>query len=289
MAKNKAYSNGTSFGTVIKRFFIFGILALIAVGGFWALEERPEISQYFDFGTKSANLQTFELVHPPEAIMQRMQKELLRTPEHSFAKPYVQFSPMLMLHVKYSPNQKLTEEADCLWDQNTAEMVLDTATFETTHGFQDCMNQQANEEDFRILHALAKHSGSLNKDKLASELGMDIDVLSNQLATLKRKHLIVQKQDMVTLHFQSPLLKTVPKTNQQLSFVEKQVPKESRLNAKYSKSQIQKLAQDAFGTDFAIRSSKEVYLPIVVVVVQNPDGSELKTFFNGVTGKRIKV
>lgn len=291
MAKNsKSSYPSSSSGSIFKKLLFLVVIGLLIAGGFWAVEERPELSQYVaDFGQKETTTQTFELVFPPETIMQLRKKELLRSAEHSFGTSYVQFSPLLLLHVKYTPNQKQTEEADCLWDQSTAEMILDTSTFETTHGFEDCINAQASDEDFLILHALSKHSGSMNKDALAVELGIDSETLTGRLNSLRKKHLIVQKLDTVTLHFQTPLLKVVPKTKIVQRFVDKQIQKEARLAAKYSKSQIQKLAQDAFGADFAIRSSREVYVPIVVVVVQNPDGSQLKTLFNGVTGKRIGV
>ncbi len=283
MAKKKS----SFFGKLIKKFIFLGVLALVVAGGIWALEERPDISQYLDFGLTESPVQTFEVAYTPETIMQKHKQDLLRTSEHSFGEPYMQFSPLLLLHVKFTPNQKQTEEADCLWDQTTAEMILDTSTFETTHGFEDCVNSQATDEDFRLLHALSKRGGSLNKDTLAQELGVGNDVLTLQLNSLRKKHLIVQKLDTISLHFQSPTLQVAPRTLIAQNFVDKEIQKEAKISPNYSKSQIQKMAQDAFGADFAIRSSKEVYLPVVVIVVQNPDGSQLKTSFNGITGARL--
>ena len=42
-----------------------------------------------------------------------------------------------------------------------------------------------------------------------------------------------------------------------------------------------------FGEDFVIRKTQEVYLPIYNIAVQNPDGSILTTYWNGVNGQQV--
>jgi hypothetical protein len=275
---------GSSF---MRRIFLLLLLASLGYAGFVAWEQKDSLMGSLDVWNNQEPAHTFELACSPETIMLKHQKELLRTPEYSFGKAYVTFSPLLLMHIKYAQEGRQTVEACSIWDLLTAEMILDTNTFETTHGFEDCINSQASEDDFRILHALSRHNGVRNSEQLAQELGMDRDCLASRLDALRKKQLIVQKLDTVTLHFQSPLLKVPPKTNLTLPVVNKVIARDGQIPCRYSKEQVQKLAKAAFGSDFAIRSTQEVFMPIVVIEVQNPDSSILKTYWNGITGKRL--
>ena len=276
-------------GSFMRRIFLLLLLAGFGYAGYVVWEQKDALVGSLDVWHSQEPVHTFELACMPESIMQKHQKELLRTSEHSFGKAYVTFSPLLLMHIKYAQEGRQTIEATSIWDLMTAEMILDTHTFETTHGFEDCINSQATDDDFRILHALSKHNGSRNSEQLAQELGMDRDILSQRLELLRKKHLIVQKLDTIQLHFQSPLLKVSPKTNLTLPVVSKVIASSAQINRRYSREQVQKLAKAAFGNDFAIRSTQEVFLPIVVIEVQNPDSSILKTYWNGITGKRLSL
>ena len=54
-----------------------------------------------------------------------------------------------------------------------------------------------------------------------------------------------------------------------------------------SSSQIQKIAKAAFGDDFTVRNTTEVYLPVYSIEVLNPDGSTFTTYWNALTGDRM--
>jgi len=279
--------NGSFFGRLFKKIFLLSLFALFGVGGYLAWQHRDNLPSALDFGLAEDSITTFELAYSPEQIMQKHKSELLRTSEHSFGKAYVQFVPLLLMNVKYTQDNKTTQEAECLWNLQTGEMILDTSSFETTHGFEDCINSKASQDDFRILHAILRKGGSITKEQLAQELGLDSDELSSRLEVLRKKHLIVQKLETITLHFQNPRLLVVPRTKISQSFVQKVVASGSQASARYSKDEIQKVAKAAFGQDFAIRSAQEVYVPIVGLEVCNPDGSTLKVFYNGITSKKL--
>jgi hypothetical protein len=56
---------------------------------------------------------------------------------------------------------------------------------------------------------------------------------------------------------------------------------------RYRSSQIETIAKAAFGNDFAIRKTTEIFLPVYSIVVQNPDGSQMTTYWNALNGKRL--
>ncbi len=272
-----------------KYLFIFIAFIAIAFGAHWAWDNQDGLSSLLQNGSRNGCILTFELDKTPDSITQKHQKELLKTQEHTFGKVQVKFVPFLLMDVKFTREDKRTDEAKILWSLDSGEMVLDTSSFETTHGFEDCINSQASEDDFRILHALARKGGGATKESFMDELGMDVDILTERLEGLRKKHLIAMKQDSIRLHFQSPLLKVPPQTKVQHNLVTKEVGSEDQISAKYSKEQVRKIAKAAFGQDFAIRSQELVYVPIFVIEVKNPDSSTFRTYWNAITGKRIDM
>ncbi len=61
-----------------------------------------------------------------------------------------------------------------------------------------------------------------------------------------------------------------------------------RAKYRYHPEEIKKLAQELFGSDFLIRRSTEVYLPVHTLVIQNSDGSVQYSRFNALSGKPIE-
>jgi hypothetical protein len=59
------------------------------------------------------------------------------------------------------------------------------------------------------------------------------------------------------------------------------------LPRKFRNSQIEAIAKAAFRTDFAIRKTTEVFLPVIQIKVQNPDGSQMTSCWNALNGKRF--
>ena len=58
---------------------------------------------------------------------------------------------------------------------------------------------------------------------------------------------------------------------------------------RFRTSQIETTAKAAFGNDFAIRKTTEIFLPVYSIVVQNPDGSQMTTYWNALNGKKLSA
>ena len=274
---------------MLKYCLLFIILAAGGFSAWYGMEHYDELVSYVNPSHKEGPILTFEAAYTPEEIMQRHEKELLKGHNHAYGKASVKFLPFLLMDVKYSKADKSTQEAQLIWNLENGEMVLDTQTFDTTHGFEDCINAKALDDDFRILHALQRHGGKATKEALAAELGMDQAVLFDRLEALRKKHLVAIKLDTVRIHLESPLLQVQPQTRIYHYFVTKNVLAESQIAQRYSKDQIRKIAKAAFGPDFAIRSEHLLFVPIFQINIQNPDGSTLKTYWNAITGKKIEL
>jgi len=274
---------------MLKYLFLLLLLAAVSFTGWYGFEHYDELASYVTSSQKEGPILTFEAAYTPEELMQRHERELLKDQNHLYGKASVKFLPFLLMDVKYSRADKSTQEAKLIWNLENGEMVLDTQTFDTTHGFEDCINARAMEDDFRILHALHRHGGKATKEALAHELGMDQAVLLDRLEALRKKHLVAIKLDTVRIHLESPLLQVAPQTRVYHYFVTKNVPGDSQIAPRYSKDQVRKIAKAAFGPDFAIRSEHLLFVPIFQISVQNPDGSTLKTYWNGITGKKVEL
>lgn len=269
--------------------FLLLIAATVGVGSLWYFQSKGCcVLEIADNVLQSSGGVTLEARFTPEQIMEANRKDLLKGEQRTFLEPAMRLSPYLLLEVKYAQKDKSSGEGLILWGMEDGEMVINTESWETTHGFEDCINVGANRTDFRVINALATR-GALNHDDLQKELQVESDTLDAWLEDVREKHLIIQRGSQVSLHFQQPKLNVIPQTRIGQALVTKNFPNAMRGAKRYSSSQIKKVAGAAFGTDFAVRNEKQVYLPIYAIGVQNPDGSIFTSYWNSITGKRMKV
>ena len=97
--------------------------------------------------------------------------------------------------------------------------------------------------------------------------------------------MVIINNDIIRLHVESPLLKVDPVTVITKPFVHRHTIRGSLIEAKYSKQELEALIKAAFGPNLAIRTCRMIYIPTYEVVVNNPDGSIRKTYWNAVSGR----
>lgn len=267
--------------------FTFLIIFVTAAGGWWLWEHnapfRNFVSEYIDNG----EFLTLEAKFTPQQIMETHQKDLLKDEKHSFAEPSLKFHPYLLMEAKYTTPDRKSREGVLLWSMVDGEIVLNTDTWEKTHGFEDAIRANASRQDFKILNVLAKSQGIITKDQLQKELHLDPDVFEPWIDSAKSKHLIIQSGNTLQLHFENPKLITIPQTKINQWLVTKPYNHAQRVQSKYSQNQLEKIALAAFGSDFKLRNMTVVYLPVYGIDIINPDGSLLSTYWNALNGKRI--
>lgn len=271
-----------------KRFPLLIVLCILAVGAWWiwntpALANwKDKIFQYVD----NRDIVTLEARYLPEQIVEAHRQELLGNDKRTLQNTVLKYYPYLLLDVKY-PESSKTREGVLLWGLNDGEMVLNTETWETTHGFRDCLECNANRSDFKILHVLVRRQGTISIEDLQKELQVERDVLNTWVESAKKKHLIVQKGNTLQLHFENPKLLVTPQTKIKQQLVSKPLGDGHKVARTYSRSQILDMTQAAFGNDFKIRAETEIFLPVYSLEILNPDGSVQVSEWNALTGQRI--
>lgn len=258
-------------------------------GGWWLWKEnaavdnwKDRIFEYID----NKDIWTLESKYTPEQIMEAQKSDIIGQEKRTWQEPIQKFYPYLLLDVKYTEDKK-SREGVLLWGLVEGEMVLNTETWETTHGFKDCLECKATRTDFKIMQALAKYQGTLSIENLQKELHVERETLDPWIESAKQKHLVVQKGTNLQLHFENPKLLVAPQTRIKQQLVSKpsaQAQKEPRM---YSRSQILAIAKAAFGDDFKVRSEQEIFLPVYNLQVLNQDGSVYSSDWNAITGQRI--
>ncbi|MBX9744463.1 MAG: hypothetical protein K2X08_04555 [Chlamydiales bacterium] len=265
---------------------IFACL-LSVVGGFWAWNSVPQFRNRVEDLITSGTFQTLEARYSAEQIMETHRKELLKDAQHVFLSPVLKFVPYLLMEVKYSREQDKTGEGMILWGLLDGEMVINTSTWEKTHGFTDCLASNATRQEFKIINALASKGGAWDRNGLSHFLNIENHILDNWIDGCRKKSLIVQKGNTYRLHLQNPKLQVIPETKLEQWLVKKSSKNVVRVKRRYRPAQIENIAKAAFGNDFAIRKTTEVFLPIYSIVVQNPDGSQMTTYWNALNGKQM--
>jgi hypothetical protein len=269
--------------------FIFSLLVLGALGygAFWALQKNPELQTKMQQILPAGEFHTLEIRYTAQQIMESQKKDLLKTHRHKYLDTKLCFHPYLLMEVKYSATAKKTEESLILWDLSDGEMVLETKNWEKTHGFGDCILANANRHEFKVINFLAKKGGSCDRQDLLSGLHLENDTLDALLESLRKKHILVLAGGHYRLHIQHPYLKATPVTKMGERLVTKTWKNAQKVAKRFSFSQVEKLAKAAFGDEFVVRHTCDVYLPVHSIMVQNPDGTVHTSLWNALNGKRI--
>ena len=265
--------------------FLF-FVACILFGAWW-FNGHQQFSQAVNQYVENGEFTTLKARYTPEQIMDLHKKELLVDSKHSFQEPVLKYHPYLLLEVKYFLPDKKSREGMALWSQMDGEMVISTETWEMSHGFEDALNAGASRTDFKLMQAIAKLKGTTSFEQLQKELHLEKETLSLWVDSAVSKQLIVQKGNELQLHFQDPKILILPETKVVDWLVKKPYNNSQTVSGQYSANQILKNAKSAFGEDFSVRQSTEVFLPVYSLIVLNPDGSTLTTYWNAITGHRI--
>ncbi len=272
------------------RTIILALMSLVLIaGGYWSWNYQPKFRTKIEDLLSSATFQTLEVRYSAESIMDAHRKELLKDNDHVFLEPSLKFVPYLLMDVKYNRSHDKTGEGVILWGLVDGEMVINTGTWEKTHGFTDCISSNATRTEFKIINALASRGGSWDRDGLSKFLNIENNILDTWVDSCRKKSLIVQNGNTYRLHLQNPKLQVIPETKLDQWLVTKPTKHALRVKKRYRSTQIENVAKAAFGNDFAIRNTREIFLPVYSIVVQNPDGSQMTSYWNALNGKRLNA
>jgi hypothetical protein len=266
---------------------MFIISLLLIGGGFWSWTYLPTFRAKVEDLLSASTFQTLEVRYSAESIMEAHRRDLLKDGEHVFLEPSLKFIPYLLMDVKYTRSQDKTGEGVILWGLVDGEMVINTSTWEKTHGFTDCIASNATRQEFKIINALAAKGGTWDREGLSKFLNIENNVLDAWIDNCRKKSLIVQNGNTYRLHLQNPKLQVIPETKLEHWLVTKPTKHAKRIQKRYRPAQIETIAKAAFGNDFAIRKTTEIFLPVYSIIVQNPDGSQMTSYWNALNGKQF--
>lgn len=270
------------------------LLTLLTLGaacyGFWWVSTtQPEVTSKVHELFNTGSFSTLEVRYTASQIMETQRKTLLKDNRHRYLEPSMKFYPYVLMEVKYVVSEKKTKESVVLWDLTDGEMVTNTKQWEKTHGFGDCIHANIDRHEFQIISALADRGGVCDRTTLNKSLRMESEFLDGWIESCRKKRLIVQTGNRYRLHLEKPFFQTLPSTKIDERLVTKAHRNTERVNSRFSLSQIEKMAGAAFGTDFAIRKTADLYLPVHCISVQNPDGSIHTSYWNALNGKRMNA
>lgn len=265
------------------------ILSAVALllGVAWYFNSQEHVAGFVQQYVENGEMTTLKAKYTADQIMESNRKDLLVDSQHLYREAGLKYHPYALMEVKYTQPDKKSREGMILWSLVDGEMVINTDSWDKTHGFEDAINANANRNDFKLMLALAKQRGASTLEQLQKELRIEKETLNAWTESASSKHLVVQKGNEVQLHFQEPKILVQPETKMGNLLVKKPYNHTQRISNKYSASQIQKIAKAAFGDDFSVRSSTEVFLPVYSIEVQNPDGSTFISYWNALTGQKL--
>lgn len=261
-------------------------LVIVAGGGWWLWNTQGDFKHMLSSYVENGDFQTLEARYLPQQIMDAHYEELLGDEYHHYIEPSFKYHPYVLMEIKFLSDKK-TREGVVLWSLVNGEMVLNTDTWEQTHGFEDAIKAKATHDEFKIMNAIARNNGMRTKDDLIADLQVDGNIINAWIESALEKNLITRKGNVLQLHFENPKILVTPQTKFNRMLVTKPYNYSQQVAEKYSPSQIEKIAKSAFGSHFNVGHMSKVYLPVYAINVENPDGSTTTTFWNAVNGQRI--
>jgi hypothetical protein len=124
---------------MIRILLLLLILGSMTAGGWYTWDKVDFVRNIIENKLLAKEFRTLELRYSADQIIQNHREELLKDDHYSLLDPELLFHPYLLMEVKYSKPNNLTGEGILLWGLIDGEMVLDTQTWEKTHGFEDCL------------------------------------------------------------------------------------------------------------------------------------------------------
>lgn len=230
----------------------------------------------------------FEPRHTPEEVMQSEEGQELFNESEEMSDASVEMYPYLLMEVKYLRGEK-SLESTVLWSLKKGEMLLDTTTWEMTHGYYDCLIHNARAEEMAVVKALVNKGGTLDRESLLKAIHRDGEQVDNWIHNCMKKQLIVQTGNIYRLHLQNHKLAQEPRSKINTSLKKRNLAFKKVIVPKYSPRQIMNLAHDAFGSGFSIRRKQLVYLPVYSIMITYSDGSSATSKWNAHTGRLLDI
>ena len=265
------------------RFFSsLAIISALGYGAYWVNTNKPELKyKALDIINKNSVC----VIEPKYGGSQLISRENI--PENQYAEPQLLLYPYLLLEVKYTEKNASTQEATILWDLSDGEMVLNTQNWAKSHGFGDCINAHADKHEYKLIKIIAKNKGSATRQVFLNSLNIEPKLLTSWLKRAEKKNLIIKNNNSFRIHIHKPMIDVKPYTriHESMSITNQQ--RSGQVKRQFSSKQIINASESIFGGSFAIRSTKEVFLPVYWIKIQNPDGSFQTKYWNGLSGKSI--
>ncbi|CAM0116805.1 hypothetical protein [Rhabdochlamydiaceae symbiont of Dictyostelium giganteum] len=267
---------------------LLSTLLTLALGvyGFWFLSNHyPDVTTKIVEHLDIRQFHALEMKYTASQLMDKHRGELFPKGKSHYLAPLTEFYPYALMEVKYTPSAGYTKESLLLWDLSDGEAILNGKYWDKTHGFGDCLSASASHFDFKVLHFLSSKGGSVAEEQLLKGLFVDARTLKGWITSCLKKKLIIQNGSSYRLHFQNPKLRITPETQLEEKLLIKPLKESPRLPSYFSLTQVEKMANCAFGENFTIRKITLIYLPVHNLIVQNPDGSVQTTLWNAFNGR----
>lgn len=272
---------------MIRLLFTLLFLGSLSYGIWWIVDSHPEIKDRATQYLPSSSFISLESRFTIKQVMEAQKHSLIKDSQQQFGNNSLLYHPFLLMDVKFTRPNNTTGEGAILWDLIDGEMILNTQTWEKSHGFADCIHTHADAYELKILSSIAHHGNRADRQTIFQDLNLGGVMLDTWLERCMKKRLIAYHEGTYRIHLESPKMAFIPMTHMNFPLITKTSKHPEKRKKNFSISQIIRVAETAFGDDFAIRQIREVYLPVYLLTIQNKDGSYQTTHWNALNGHRL--
>ncbi len=270
--------------------YLLFLLAFVGFGSWWLVDNSDTVHQLVRRYTGGEREETmFLALEPRFSVDQLMNAHRDELPDHrrdDRLSPTLKLYPYLLLDVTYNRSDKKGREGVILWSLDDGEMILDTDSWDSTHGFNQLIAMQANEQDYKVIKALASRGGKVRRDQLIRVLNQPSDVVDEWVDNAMSKRLVIQDGNNYRLRNPDVNIDVAPITIISQRLVTKPYNHAVKQTTKYSKEEIQEAVEAVFAPNVTIRDVHEVFLPVYSIALSNRDGTVQSVYWNALNGKK---
>ena len=263
------------------------LVFFVAAGAIYLYHHGEDLKGYIGDQMDSGEFLTIEPRFSASQIISAHTNDLITSAEQSLQEPGLKFYPYLLVEISYKNADHKPLDGILLWSLSDGELITDTETWTTTHGFEEMIAHDADAGDYKIVKALAANQGAMTRDQLQSYLSLSSRTVDDWIQKTRQKHLITQRGNQYALAQKNLEIDVKPQTKINQWLNTKPYSHAHREPARFSSTEIEKAIHSAFGGNITIRYAREVYLPIYNISIIHSDGTVRTTAWNALNGQPL--
>ncbi|MCK5787866.1 MAG: hypothetical protein KAH32_02615 [Chlamydiia bacterium] len=195
---------------------------------------------------------------------------------------FTAYYPHLLVYVRHFDANKTPHDLVQIWDMSDCEIVLNTETWQKTHGIEDLNASCRQENAYRIAEALSR-AGKATTKELSDSTGIPTQKIYQAMSSDKNSRVFINNKNIMSMSIPHSSLPEVPHTisrsNKSFNTAQTTISSSNLRAKEYTQKDIIRLfSYKIFGDRILYLKSKLVYIPKTTFVTRSDSRGEKRIY-----------